>query len=45
MCLQQVARAQSVCEALVKSSEQFAEWPCLGYRMVKNGITENNFTW
>ena len=45
VCSQQVARVQSVCEALVKASEQFAEWPCLGYRMVKNGIAENKFTW
>ena len=43
--LQQVARARSVCEVLVKASEHFAEWPCLGYRVVKNGTAENSFTW
>ena len=41
----QVARGKSVCEVLVKASEQFADWPCLGYRMMKNGIVQDSFSW
>jgi len=45
MITHQVAKAKSICEVLVKASEQFAEWPCLGYRVIRNGIAEDNFTW
>ena len=38
-------RAKSVCEALVKAAEVFADWPCLGYRAVNNGVVEETFTW
>ena len=39
-------RTKSVCEALVKAAEVFAEWPCLGYRVVNNdGEAEETFTW
>ncbi|XP_065898942.1 carboxylic acid reductase-like isoform X2 [Dysidea avara] len=41
-----VMRTKSVCEALVKAAEVFAEWPCLGYRVVNNdGEAEETFTW
>ena len=43
--LQVVAKAKSVCEALVKASEQFADWPCLGYRVMENGIAQDRFSW
>ena len=38
-------KAKSVSEMIVCAAEQFAEWPCLGYRLVNDGIAEDKFTW
>ena len=38
-------KAKSVSEILARAAEQFAEWPCLGYRTVRNGVPEDKYTW
>ena len=38
-------KAKSVSEMIVRAAEQFAEWPCLGYRSISNGVLEDKFTW
>ena len=41
----QVMKAKSVSEMVARAAEQFAEWPCLGYRLLYNGTPEDKFTW
>ena len=38
-------KAKSVSEMIVRAAEQFAEWPCLGYRSISNGVLKDSFTW
>ena len=38
-------KAKSVSEMVARAAEQFAEWPCLGYRLINNGVIEDKFTW
>ena len=45
MCFVKVMKAKSVSEMVTRAAEQFAEWPCLGYRLVNNGLPEDKFSW
>ena len=45
MCFVKVMKAKSVSEMVARAAEQFAKWPCLGYRLVNNGTTEDKFSW
>ena len=39
-------KAKSVSEMVARAAEQFAEWPCLGYRLINDdGVPEDKFTW
>ena len=38
-------KAKSVSEMIVRAAEQFAEWPCLGYRPISDGVVEDKFSW